>query len=103
MSKGQNHEGQSQEGTRIPRVSGILPTRIIIHGHHPHEKSNEGRITGKFIHLPESVEGVLTIAEDRETKTCFLDFHGMGDPPRLTKKYNNRSSEITVQSPIDIT
>ncbi|MCD7453518.1 hypothetical protein HAX54_021218 [Datura stramonium] len=69
VNKGQNHEGQSQEGTRIPRVSGTLPTRIIIHGHHPHDKPNEGRIAGKLIHLPESVEGLLTIADGTEKTT----------------------------------
>ncbi|KAJ8555400.1 hypothetical protein K7X08_012896 [Anisodus acutangulus] len=66
MSEGQNHEGrQSQEGTRIPRVSSTLPTRIIIHGHHPHDKPNEEGIAGKLIHLTESVEGLLTIAEKK--------------------------------------
>ncbi|KAH0642570.1 hypothetical protein KY290_035305 [Solanum tuberosum] len=61
----QNHEGLRQEGTRIHRVSGKFPTRIIIHGHHPHDKPNEGRIAGKLIHLPESVEGLLTTAEKK--------------------------------------
>lgn len=65
VSEGKNHDGQSQERTRIPGVSGTLPTRIIIHGHHPHEKTNEGRIAGKLIHLPESIEVLLTIAEKR--------------------------------------
>lgn len=46
----------------IPGVSGTFPTRIIIHGHHPHDKPNDRRIAGKLIHLPESVEGLLTIA-----------------------------------------
>ncbi|XP_060208164.1 potassium channel KAT3 isoform X2 [Lycium barbarum] len=65
VSKGQNHEGQRQEGNRIPRMSGTLPTRIIIHGYHPHDKPNEGGIAGKLIHLPDSVEGLLAIAEKR--------------------------------------
>ncbi|XP_055820664.1 potassium channel KAT3-like [Solanum dulcamara] len=65
VNKGQNHEGPSQEGTRIPGLSGTLPTRIIIHGHHPHDKPNERGIAGKLIHLPESVEGLLTISEKK--------------------------------------
>ncbi|XP_059275183.1 potassium channel KAT3 [Lycium ferocissimum] len=65
VSKGQNHEGQRQEGNRIPRMSGTLPTRIILHGYHPHDKPNEGGIAGKLIHLPDSVEGLLAIAEKR--------------------------------------
>ncbi|XP_075076036.1 potassium channel KAT3-like [Nicotiana tabacum] len=65
VSRRQNHEGQSQDGNSNPRVSDTLPTRVIIHGHHPHDKPNEGGIAGKPIHLPESVEGLLTIAEKR--------------------------------------
>ncbi|KAM3378832.1 potassium channel KAT3 [Capsicum galapagoense] len=65
VSNGQNHEGKSQEGSKIHCVSGTFPTRIIIHGHHPHDKPNEGRIAGKLIHLPESAESLLRIAEKR--------------------------------------
>ncbi|XP_018623493.1 potassium channel KAT3 isoform X2 [Nicotiana tomentosiformis] len=66
MSRGQNHEGQSQDGNRITTTT--LPTRVIIHGHHPHDKPNEGGIAGKLIHLPESVEDLLIIAEKRFRK-----------------------------------
>uniref|UniRef100_A0A3Q7IKY1 Cyclic nucleotide-binding domain-containing protein n=1 Tax=Solanum lycopersicum TaxID=4081 RepID=A0A3Q7IKY1_SOLLC len=76
VSTERNHEGPNQEGTSklinftdfvtnsagIRRVSGTFPTRIIIHGYHPHDKPNEGGIEGKLIHLPESVEVLLTIA-----------------------------------------
>lgn len=52
-------------------MSGTFPTRIIIHGHHPHDKPNEGRIAGKLIHLPESAESLLRIAGKGHTRRIF--------------------------------
>lgn len=38
------------------------PTRVIIHGYHPNHKPKSGGNGGKLIHLPDSVENLLTIA-----------------------------------------
>ncbi|KAF5198557.1 Potassium channel kat3 [Thalictrum thalictroides] len=42
------------------------PVRLIIHGHHPDEANRmEGPTKGKLIHLPGSVEELLTLAEEK--------------------------------------
>ncbi|CAI9094381.1 OLC1v1030106C2 [Oldenlandia corymbosa var. corymbosa] len=42
-----------------------LPTRVVIHGYHPDDKIDEGENPGKLIHLPDTVEDLLKIAEKR--------------------------------------
>lgn len=39
-----------------------FPVRVIIHDHHPSESTLEGNMTGKLIHLPNSIEDLLKIA-----------------------------------------
>lgn len=46
-----------------PAFSSTFPIRLVIHGHQPDiETEDEG--TGKLIHLPESMEGLLILAGD---------------------------------------
>lgn len=42
--------------------SDMLPLRVIIHGHHPDDRTNDGDKMGKLIHLPDSVEELLSLA-----------------------------------------
>ncbi|XP_052208872.1 potassium channel KAT3 isoform X2 [Diospyros lotus] len=42
-----------------------LPLRIIIHGHHPDEKTADDDKMGKIIHLPGSLEDLLSLAEKK--------------------------------------
>lgn len=54
-----NHHGDANvEGISAP---GPIITRVIIHGHHP----NEGDSKGKLIHLPDSIQGLLGLAEKK--------------------------------------
>jgi len=54
------------EGTpTTPTLSNTLPMRLVIHGHHPDDKTTEGDCTGKLIHLPESIEALLSLAEKK--------------------------------------
>ncbi|XP_016481532.1 potassium channel KAT3 [Nicotiana tabacum] len=65
----QDHAGHVQQENIIPRapaLSKTLPTRVIIHGYHPDDTSNE---RGKLIHLPDSVEHLLSIAERKFGKS----------------------------------
>ncbi|KAK4490933.1 hypothetical protein RD792_001653 [Penstemon davidsonii] len=59
----QNREGPSQETNRNPMVytPDILPTRVVLHGHHPDLKQRE-EDGGKLAHLPDSIEGLLSLA-----------------------------------------
>ncbi|KAG5562650.1 hypothetical protein RHGRI_005393 [Rhododendron griersonianum] len=57
-----NIEGTSP--TSVPS-SDILPVRVIIHGHHPDDRTNDGDKMGKLIHLPDSMEDVLSLAEKK--------------------------------------
>ncbi|KAL8090115.1 hypothetical protein AgCh_039551 [Apium graveolens] len=72
----QDHEEASHCGHREDtRGTPIYPTtlpdhtfpmRLVIHGHHPdQEKLTEGERTGKMIHLPESIEELLSLAEKK--------------------------------------
>ncbi|KAG5562646.1 hypothetical protein RHGRI_005390 [Rhododendron griersonianum] len=63
----ENIEGTSP--TSAPS-SDILPVRVIIHGHRPDDKTNDGGKMGKLIHLPDSVEGLLSSA-GRRTRPDF--------------------------------
>ncbi|XP_058201919.1 potassium channel KAT3-like isoform X3 [Rhododendron vialii] len=58
----ENIEGTSP--TSAPS-SDILPVRVIIHGHRPDDKTNDGGKMGKLIHLPDSVEDLLSLAEKK--------------------------------------
>nr|ACI45550.2 potassium channel [Nicotiana tabacum] len=67
----QDQTGQAQQEnivipTTTPVLSTTLPTRVIIHGYHPdNRRPNEGGNAGKLIHLPDSVEDLLSIAETK--------------------------------------
>ncbi|KAL3844141.1 hypothetical protein ACJIZ3_001544 [Penstemon smallii] len=62
----QNREGPSQEANRNPMVytPDILPTRVVLHGHHPDLKQRE-EDGGKLAHLPDSIEDLLSLAEKK--------------------------------------
>ncbi|KAL7187564.1 hypothetical protein ACSBR1_037604 [Camellia fascicularis] len=51
--------------TTFTPLSRPLPPRVIIHGHHPDDKTTDGDKTGKLIHLPDSVEDLLSLAEKK--------------------------------------
>ncbi|KAF8034815.1 hypothetical protein BT93_C0975 [Corymbia citriodora subsp. variegata] len=42
-----------------------FPVRVIIHDHRPGESTLEGNMAGKLIHLPDSIEDLLKIAEKK--------------------------------------
>lgn len=56
-------------GNEAPPPSTSLPStfpvRVIIHDHHPDESTLEGNMTGKLIHLPDSIEDLLKIADKK--------------------------------------
>ncbi|XP_010049063.2 potassium channel KAT3 [Eucalyptus grandis] len=56
-------------GNEAPPPSTTLPStfpvRVIIHDHHPNESTLEGNMTGKLIHLPDSIEDLLKIADKK--------------------------------------
>ena len=52
--------------------SEVLPTRIIIHGHHPNEKLTEGESPGKLIHLPDTIEDLLRLAGEHSSKKILI-------------------------------
>lgn len=60
-------QGENTEGTPIASTtfSNAFPTRLVIHGHHPNEKTTESEGMGKLIHLPESIEDLLNLAEKK--------------------------------------
>ncbi|MCD7450199.1 hypothetical protein HAX54_004346 [Datura stramonium] len=68
-AEGQDHSGQIQQEdvipTTTPGMSKTPPTRVIIHGYHPDHKPKGGGNAGKLIHLPDSVENLLSIAESK--------------------------------------
>ncbi|XP_009801142.1 potassium channel KAT3-like isoform X3 [Nicotiana sylvestris] len=66
----QDQAGQAKQENIIPTttpvLSNTLPTRVIIHGYDPdNRRTNEGGNAGKLIHLPDSVEDLLSIAETK--------------------------------------
>ncbi|XP_031102041.1 potassium channel KAT3-like [Ipomoea triloba] len=62
VKKGESKEGQNQqENSKLTRT---FPTRVIIHGHHPHDELKEEH-RGKLVHLPESIQELFSIAEKR--------------------------------------
>lgn len=62
----QNQEGQSQEATRnsMNYTPNTFPMRVILHGHHPDFKQQE-EDGGKLAHLPDSIEGLISLAEKK--------------------------------------
>ncbi|KAG9128610.1 hypothetical protein Leryth_017090 [Lithospermum erythrorhizon] len=63
--EGNNYEATEQERTTstIKRMSQTSPTRVIIHCQHPDNiQKNDG---GQLIHLPDSIEDLLNLAERR--------------------------------------
>ncbi|KAG9459299.1 hypothetical protein H6P81_003807 [Aristolochia fimbriata] len=53
-------EGSTMPPTTPPRH--VLPKRVVIHGHHPEGDKMEG---GKLVHLPNTMEDLQQIAEER--------------------------------------
>nr|GMD47670.1 potassium channel KAT3-like isoform X2 [Ipomoea batatas] len=63
-----NNGGQNQQENRNHTTfasSGTVLTRVIIHGHHPNDDELKDGSRGKLIHLPNSIEELLSIAENR--------------------------------------
>ncbi|CAK9166603.1 unnamed protein product [Ilex paraguariensis] len=53
-------------GTSTTAMSSkTFPIRLTIHGHHPDDKTTEGDRRGKLIHLPDSLEDLLRLAEKK--------------------------------------
>ncbi|KAG8635848.1 hypothetical protein MANES_16G069300v8 [Manihot esculenta] len=57
-----NTEGRPETSSPISRK---CPIRVIIHGHHSNESPKEGDISGKLIHLPDSIEDLFRLAEKK--------------------------------------
>ncbi|KAG6409620.1 hypothetical protein SASPL_127661 [Salvia splendens] len=55
----ENYEGSAQEANSSPMVhkSNILPTRVVLDGHHPDINPKEDG--GRLAHLPDSIEDLL--------------------------------------------
>ncbi|GMN39766.1 hypothetical protein TIFTF001_008989 [Ficus carica] len=45
--------------------SSALPVRVIIHGYNPNETSTEGDMSGKLVHLPDSIDELFRLAEKK--------------------------------------
>ncbi|XP_047973159.1 potassium channel KAT3 [Salvia hispanica] len=62
----ENYEGSAQEANSSPMVhkSNILPTRVVLHGHHPDIKPKE-EDGGRLAHLPDSIEDLLELADKK--------------------------------------
>ncbi|CAL8996714.1 unnamed protein product [Prunus brigantina] len=55
------HGDTNMEETNETSTPGVITLRVIIHGHHP----DEGDTNGKLIHLPQSMEDLLRLAEKK--------------------------------------
>ncbi|XP_031104183.1 potassium channel KAT3-like isoform X1 [Ipomoea triloba] len=76
-----NNGGQNQQENRNHTTfasSGTVLTRVIIHGHHPDDDELKDGSRGKLIHLPNSIEELLSIAENRFGKRGSKVFMGNG-------------------------
>ncbi|KAL4592668.1 hypothetical protein LXL04_005671 [Taraxacum kok-saghyz] len=60
-----NYGRETREGTPTSVLSNTFTLRVVIHGHHPHEKTTNGKRTGKLVHLPDSLEDLLNLAEKK--------------------------------------
>ena len=47
-----------------------FPLRVIIHGHHPDDKTTDDVHKGKLIHLPDSIEDLLSLAGKQLIENC---------------------------------
>ncbi|KAI3687395.1 hypothetical protein L1987_81090 [Smallanthus sonchifolius] len=70
VTETENHEAsnygrEDREGTPTSVLLNTSPLRVVIHGHHPHEKTTESKRTGKLVHLPDSMEDLLNLAEKK--------------------------------------
>ncbi|XP_024985614.1 potassium channel KAT3 [Cynara cardunculus var. scolymus] len=70
VDESQNHEASNYgredgEGTPTSVLSNAIPVRVVIHGHHPHEETTDGKRTGKLVHLPDSIEDLFNLAEKK--------------------------------------
>ncbi|KAL6501947.1 hypothetical protein OROGR_027080 [Orobanche gracilis] len=69
----QNRDGPSREAKRSTTVhtEAKFPIRVVLHGHRPNieEREEDG---GKLAHLPNSIEGLLTLAGGQ----FFCDYNG---------------------------
>ncbi|CAH1414988.1 unnamed protein product [Lactuca virosa] len=61
-----DHEGM--QGTLIDAPSRACPSRVIIHGHHPDDQTTDRGKTGKLVRLPETVDELLKLAEEKVGK-----------------------------------
>ncbi|KAL1827860.1 hypothetical protein ACET3Z_006272 [Daucus carota] len=62
------HSEHTKETHIYPTTSSnyTFPLRLIIHGHHPDKEAlTESERTGKLIHLPESMQDLLSLAEKK--------------------------------------
>ncbi|XP_019157678.1 PREDICTED: potassium channel KAT3-like isoform X2 [Ipomoea nil] len=78
-----NNGGQNQQENRnhttFASPSGTMVlTRVIIHGHHPNDDELKDGSRGKLIHLPNSIQELLSIAENRFGKRGSKVFMGNG-------------------------
>ncbi|XP_019157677.1 PREDICTED: potassium channel KAT3-like isoform X1 [Ipomoea nil] len=80
-----NNGGQNQQEniagnhTTFASPSGTMVlTRVIIHGHHPNDDELKDGSRGKLIHLPNSIQELLSIAENRFGKRGSKVFMGNG-------------------------
>ncbi|KAM0046358.1 putative cyclic nucleotide-binding domain, potassium channel, voltage-dependent, EAG/ELK/ERG [Helianthus debilis subsp. tardiflorus] len=60
-----NYTQEDREGTPTSVLINTLPMRVVIHGYHPHEGTTDSKRTGKLVHLPDSVEDLLNLAEKK--------------------------------------
>ncbi|CAI0441545.1 unnamed protein product [Linum tenue] len=74
----QAHNSLEDESTEGPHVTSLFTKsiRVIIHGHHPEELPTEKVTFGKLVYLPDTVEGLLGLAE---------------------KKFGNRGNKIVME------
>ncbi|XP_051137725.1 potassium channel KAT3 [Andrographis paniculata] len=62
----QGSEGHSDEMQRnsTVRAPGMLPIRVVLHGHHPNSRDDE-EDGGKLAHLPNTIDELLSLAEKK--------------------------------------
>nr|XP_043613451.1 potassium channel KAT3-like [Erigeron canadensis] len=70
IGESKNHEAsnygrEDREGTPTSVLSNTFPLRVVIHGHHPNEEEPDRKMTGKLVHLPESIEELFNLAEKK--------------------------------------
>uniref|UniRef100_A0A1D1XE70 Potassium channel n=1 Tax=Anthurium amnicola TaxID=1678845 RepID=A0A1D1XE70_9ARAE len=57
--------GNDARGATSSPISGDSPKRVIIHGHHPDEVDKACKVPGKLVYLPETVQEILKLAENK--------------------------------------